>query len=285
MYFLGVLHSLVQLPKDLYNTGISDCHRAVNVPFGDSSNGKLVVRMEKIDRLQETLIRRVKGAFPEITETELDYFKTSTDEMMTAKYWDQKITRKVCINGYSVRSSQSINFILTLSNINSPPNTVSVLFTVCKSDYIFINSFAAITLFSIVDGKVENVVSSIPASKITQMMVACVASSIAPEYFGTHIATESSLSPIVDYIEGYLNKYVTVLKYINENEAQASINDFRNNNNVVDFASISDRIRKVCLTTPTPSPEPTATPAPEQPVSNKKLEKKHRRSHRHAMRG
>lgn len=278
MYFLGVLHAIVQMPKDLYTMGISDCHHSIQAPWGINDANKLSIKMDKLDKIDGVFTRRVTSAFPDISESDLNYFKNAIAEVSQKSYWNEPKTRIICVNGYTIRNGQSVNFNLVFTNENVQGEYILYDLKVNKMPYKFSKTFAYTTTFDLANGQIQNPTSSVPATKISMAEIECVAQSIAPFYFGTVLMNIDFFQASIDHIKALISKYVTIMTYIDAEEATAALTEVKSRG-FVDFTSIAERVRKICLITPTPSPMPTPQPtiSGKQPAKNHHVRREKRR--------
>ena len=173
--------------------------------------------------------------------------------------------------------------MFTFENDQIPANAVfRVLIQTAYADADYDESFTELTTFSLVNNKVTNYATTMQTLDQGRLH-ACVPA-VAPFYYGSQILSNTDfIAPSIEFIAQQSVEFSKALE-IDHDELIEELADFKRNG-VVDFAPVQAKIRKICLTTPTPSPRPTPRPTPEaedpeDPEMNKGLFSKWRRHHR-----
>ena len=266
MFFLAALHALFQAPKDLYYQGIGNCQTALHEPFADESSNTLIVKYEKFNLVDSTIQKRIKITFPSASED----FKKQISDLLTPlldqAVWAEDKTFVILINGYETTTKKSglLTIKLTNEGISEAARAagISMLIQTAKADAQYPESFQVYTTFDFTGETISNVKTSITKEEITTPMIVALSPAVAPLFFGSTFMQKTFLvSPSIDYLEKYLAKYCELLEYDVE-EVTEAIAEFRQLGKI-NFSEIAQKVRKVCLTTPTPSPMPTPEPTTE----------------------
>jgi hypothetical protein len=261
MFFYAIISSLVQLPKDLYLKGIKNCNKAINVPYGtQSSSTPISVRPKNIGIVQRTLENRLMTAFPETTESQVKQFQDTFTDLLSEDAWKKTRTRVIALNGYSKKSSNSVFSLIVLSNVNVPDGVVfKISLQTSYSSMEYSNSFIYITQYDVEGDNIVN--AKIPDFKNFQEVMVCV-ESVAPFYYGSALFSYTDfVNPAINYIKANSAQISKRLRFDNS-EVLSAIAEFKKNG-AYDMQSLLARIRKVCLSTPTPLP----TPEVQEPVT------------------
>ena len=269
MFFLAALYSLVQLQKDLYNTGIKDCHKAINVPVSDQSSMHYTVRFDKFDSVESVITKRLALYFPKMG----DDFKNQILELikpyLEKSVWETTKSYVVIVNGFDASNQKSAMITFRLSNdeltetVRQQAISLDIQSSVSTSSYL--ESIYTYTAFDFTDQVISNVKTNIKKDQVTLNIVRVLVPAVAPLYYGSTILQKNVVvKPSIAYISQYLSNYCQLLNF-DEEDAKEEIDSF-NKLGYVDFNSIASRVLKVCLTTPTPSPKPT--PDPSQPETD-----------------
>ena len=263
MFFLAALYSLLQLPKDLYNTGIKDCSRAVNSPFADISTNRYTVRYEKLSLIESTISRRLAIYFPKMDDNFKGQVSQLLQPFLDQSYWASKKTYHLFINGYDASRQTSAMLTIKLTNqVESKGMDQAVLLEIeaHSASYSYIESFYTYTAFDFTNNVISDVKTNFKKEQVTLEIVKALVPPVAPLYYGTlSFVDRPYVKAAIVYLSQFLGNYCNLLNF-DEEEAKDAIAEY-NKNGYVDFNSISQHIIKVCLTTPTPSPRPTPDPA------------------------
>lgn len=242
MFFAGILHTLTQIPKDLYNAGVEDCMHAISIPIGMNSKYGTPIKLEQLSTLKNSITRKLNNYFPG------EDFSSKLEYLYDASFWANPKTIKLYFNGYSVKTGNSVNFLVALTKTITSEKILFEYETVLVP-YKFDKSFACLTTINEVNGKIDEVKCSMADSKITKEMIACVAASIAPEYFSMTFPFSEASTKYVDYIKAHLSKYLSLVKYLKADEVKDAIKKFEEKKRV-DFDAIVQQVKDKCFVQP-----------------------------------
>jgi len=252
--------------------GISNCRKAVSVPFGRQSSSPLTVKPANIPKVPTMLEKRVKSSIPKISEKTLKEFTDSYADLMTEDAWKEKKTRVVALNGFDADAQESIFLLCVFTNVNVPTGaTFKVNVQRSAADGSYPTSFAYVSSFNIENNKLVNAKYN---TKVSQKEIMACVPAIAPFFYGSALfADKEFVNPSINFIKEHEQEIATALKF-DKNEVAAAIAAFKKTG-AYDFDTLAKKILKVCLTTPTPvpTPEPEPEPEPEVPEMNFEEEK------------
>ena len=266
MFFFGVLHSLVQIPKDIYNIGINDCHKSISVPLASESLNTFVVKYSKFDLVSTTIFRRLNTSCPSMTNEFKEKLNQVINPYIDEQIWESPRTFVVLINGFDLKKGKSEFITLKFSNEGKSSSVfgtgIQLLIQVNEADAQYNNTYYSYTSFELENDEITNVATSATTNDLSFEILAAIAPAIAPFYFGSVLMSDNFfVAPSIEYVSKFIDKYCSALNYIDLEEAADAITSYLLNK-AVDFDSIAKRVLKTCLTTPTPSPAPTPLPTP-----------------------
>ena len=216
MFFYSLLHSLLQYPKDYLAYGISHC-KEMPIQISTSSPTNHKIKEEQIPLVVDSITKKIKASYQSISNEYINFILDNIQTYMNPIFWTFLKCVNIAINILDPVSKSSMLFFIRFDNSKSLD---PFLFEYQMSSIVSSNistiksSFISLTIFDIIDSKIQNVQSkTLPQITITKDILTSI--SIPTNLFlGNPLFDSSFIKQAIPYLSENYPRLLSTLKYI-----------------------------------------------------------------------
>ena len=268
VFFVALLHSIIQYPQDYFKNAISNCkgpRQGFNAMI--SSGSTLKITDKNIDKVMNTISKRIEIYYPTQTEEETASILKSFEGLFDISFWTGDKEVQIFLNGYNAENQNSFFLVFLLSRKEADTNLFSLRIFVANSDKVtgIEKNILSIKRIEIKSGKIDTIVSITKEEELDRATITVLAEPLASLVNGYGWTADLTFFQIASaYLQQNLEETLKQLPYIKLSlkEVEEKVNNYIKNG-IVDLKDIQNEIIRICSITPTPIPEPEGKPKPK----------------------